>query len=110
MAEREHLVKLVRDRIVDVAGTDDEVIYKPIGDRMQGIIELRKKLVEEAVEYLLDPSTGELADVLEAVETLAALDPACSGMEAVRKAQVAKRAERGGFADLVGLYVMARSD
>lgn len=47
------LVKLVRDN-----------------DRAQAIEALRFKLIEEAIEYLRNPSVGELADVLEIARAL----------------------------------------
>src|SRR5579885_3629171 len=109
-----YLVKLVRDRVGQNLRKTD-IDYAPIEDREEAIRRLRGKLIEEAVEYLLNPSVGELADVLEALEALASHDPALAtdgrgalgrsiGMSAVRDEQARKRKERGGFDGLVGMW------
>ncbi len=99
-----YLVKLVRDAVATKLVTDT-INYEPITDRDEAIKLLRAKLIEEAVEYALDPSAHELADVLEVVEALTMHDPAISGgMEEVRRQQLAKRASRGSFFDLIGMY------
>ena len=100
---RPRLVKLVRDRIGEFVG-DSTVTYAPIEDRDEAIAALRLKLVEEAVEYLRDPCIGELADVLAVVHALSLLDIRCGWM-AVEAEADAKAAERGGFLNLVGMYV-----
>ncbi len=100
---RPRLVKLVRDRIGEFVG-DSTVTYEPITDPEEGIAALRLKLVEEAVEYLRDPCIGELADVLAVVHALALLDVGCGWM-AVEEEADAKAAERGGFLNLMGMYV-----
>jgi predicted house-cleaning noncanonical NTP pyrophosphatase (MazG superfamily) len=100
---RPRLVKLVRDRIGEFLG-DSTVSYEPITDRDDPIGSLRLKLIEEAVEYLRDPCIGELADVLAVVEALADADLGC-GFQAVDREAEAKYHERGGFGDLMGMYV-----
>jgi predicted house-cleaning noncanonical NTP pyrophosphatase (MazG superfamily) len=65
----------------------------------------RRELVEEAIEFLQDPCIGELADVYEVVRALAETDPAFVSMEAVVMEANAKRAERGGFEQRVGMFV-----
>ncbi len=98
----DRLVKLVRDRIGHVV-RDSTVSYRPIEDREVAIKALRRKLVEEALEYMEDPCVGELADVLAVVHALALIDVGCGWM-AVEEEADAKAAERGGFTDLVGMY------
>jgi predicted house-cleaning noncanonical NTP pyrophosphatase (MazG superfamily) len=100
----ERFIKLVRDRIGDHLEDDGRIVYKPITD--EDVNELRrKKLVEEALEYLMDPSIEELADVLEALR-------ACLMYEqeepwAVLTAVAAeKREQRGGFDMGVGMYLV----
>lgn len=100
---RPRLVKLVRDRIGEFVG-DSTVGYAPIADPAEAIAALRLKLVEESVEYLRDPCKAELADVLAVIQALALLD-VCCGWVAVEEEADAKAAERGGFLNLVGMYV-----
>lgn len=103
------LLKLVRDRVGDFL-PDSTVSYEPITDEAQAINALRGKLVEEALEYLLNPSIGELADVLEVVDALWRHDRALGRTGAPAKVDIlrekaARRKERGGFDGLVGMYV-----
>lgn len=104
-------IKLVRDNIEHAlrARADEEDVaptltYERIEDRAdapeQGRVEhvkwLRKKLVEEAAEYLLDPGVGELADILAAIRALAIVDLGVS-WHAVQAEEMRKHQERGGF-------------
>jgi predicted house-cleaning noncanonical NTP pyrophosphatase (MazG superfamily) len=109
MMPRPRLVKLVRDRVARHAPPGSTVDYRPIDDPDAAIRELRAKLVEEAVEYLLEPSVAELADVLEVIAGLARHD---LGVSPATVAAVArdKCADRGGFADLVGMYVTTTAE
>lgn len=101
---RRYLVKLVRDRVGENLA-DTRVEYAPIEDREEAIKRLRGKLIEEAVEYVLDPSAGELADILEVVEGLSMHDPLVpGGIASVHREQLRKRAERGSFYDLIGMW------
>lgn len=99
---RRRLVKLVRDRVGELL-PHTQVEYTPIKSRRQVIRELRKKLVEEATEYLLDPTLDELADVHEVVRALAELDLGVSLDGVITEARH-KREERGGFQDGMGMY------
>lgn len=99
------LVKLVRDRVAERMPADWTVEIAAIPDRETAVKSLRAKLVEEALEYLLNPEAGELADVLEVVRTLAHYDVGI-GMEGVEWYATKKREDRGGFNDLMGLYVV----
>lgn len=89
-------IKLVRDHIGERLGNDGTITYEPIHDEAVHVGLLRRKLVEEAVEYLTDPSIAELADVLEAVWSLAAVDLKAP-FEVVERRAKTKRQERGGF-------------
>lgn len=102
-AERHRLVKLVRDGVEKFLDGNPTIEYRPIPVRSMFIAELRKKLLEEGAEYLLNPSVGELADCLEAVRGLAEHDLGV-GMAAVEAEADAKRAERGGFDEGIGMW------
>ena len=84
--------KLVRDRIQELFGGRSHVL-DDAGYRAA----LRDKLQEEVAEYLASGEVLELADVLEVVQALAALDgvPAAE-LEAMRRQ---KAQERGAFRD-----------
>lgn len=97
------LVKLVRDDVERFCGGDTVVRYEQMS-RAELVGELRKKLIEEAAEYLIDPSDEELADVLEVVETLAVFGHD-EGMGGIRRAQLRKRAHKGAFLDGLGMYL-----
>lgn len=93
---RGYPVKLVRDRIDQVLGGEGTVTYEVFRDRDQHVALLRRKLVEEAAEYLADPTLEELADVLEVVWSLARVDLDCP-WTSVADRFMAKRTERGGL-------------
>lgn len=102
---RPRLVKLVRDgvgRFLPPGATG--VYYKQIPDRPEGIRALRRKGIEEAVEYLETPSLGELADMYEVILALAKHDLGVT-MGDVAQEAARKRGERGGFDGLIGMYV-----
>lgn len=101
---RPRLVKLVRDDIGQFLG-DSVVTYEPIRDPHERREALQRKLLEEALEFVLKPTIGELADVFEVVRCLAEYDPAFVSMDAVIDEANAKRAERGGFEARIGMYV-----
>lgn len=105
------LVKVVRDRVDVHIPEGSTVVVAAIPDRRTAIERLRAKLVEEAVEYLTDPSASELADVLETVRALAYHDVALRPspeecMEAIEWHADRKREDRGGFDALTGMYVV----
>lgn len=91
-----YLVKLVRDRIGERVGPARGFHYEAIEFKDQHVRLLREKLGEEVVEYLCDPSLGELVDILQALEDLAVVDLGKSWME-VEDAADRKFRERGGF-------------
>lgn len=91
-------IKIVRDdtpEIVNASGEPGDLWYGPL----DGIsLEergpwLRRKLIEEAVEYTEGRSSEELADVLSVIEGLALLH----GLTLAELAEIAANDERGGF-------------
>jgi predicted house-cleaning noncanonical NTP pyrophosphatase (MazG superfamily) len=100
---KRRLVKLVRDRVGPHLA-DGRASYEPIDDPEDAVRHLRRKLVEEAVEYALEPSVEELADVIETVRALARRDLGVT-LGDVLDAGDRKRAELGGYGDMVGMYV-----
>jgi predicted house-cleaning noncanonical NTP pyrophosphatase (MazG superfamily) len=88
-------IKLVRDHIGERLGGDGTLTYE-LADEQAHVALLRRKLIEEAIEYLTDPSVGELADVLEAVWSLAAVDLRAP-FEVIEQRAKSKRIERGAF-------------
>lgn len=96
MSRTFHLGKLVRDGIVP---SMEEMGQKPDFRTLsepQRISELYRKVIEEGGE-------GDLADLLEVVESLAAADG--KTFEEIRAEQLAKRAKVGGFTK--GIFVNA---
>jgi predicted house-cleaning noncanonical NTP pyrophosphatase (MazG superfamily) len=89
-------IKLVRDHIGERLGGDGTLTYEQIADEAEHVALLRRKLIEEAAEYLTNPTVNELADVLEVVWSLAAVDLRAP-FEAVEARAKHKRTERGGF-------------
>lgn len=96
------LVKLVRDDVEKFCGGDMRVRYEQMSDA-EFIEELRKKLIEEAVEYVLSPSVEELGDVLEVVQTLAIME--FGDLAVLHRASARKRAYKGAFLDRLGMYL-----
>lgn len=94
-------LKMVRDRIPGLEGAVIKTHTLPVAEAN---VELRKKLVEEALEYCMDPSVEELADVLELVHALAEYDLEIPYMVLVATKD-AKREERGGFDMGMGMYI-----
>jgi len=83
--------KLVRDRIPElVPGT-----YVRVSSSRELFEMLKRKLVEEVMEFLESDNIEELADILEVVEALARM----KGVEWQKLIEIkeAKRRERGGF-------------
>lgn len=63
-------IKLIRDNTTDVIGDKGILFYDHIPEAERPMW-LKRKLIEEAVEYLESGEIGELADVLAVVEGLA---------------------------------------
>lgn len=98
-----YLVKLVRDKIHVILGQPGTVTYRSDLTPEQHVALLRRKLVEEALEYAMDPSLNELAHVYEALRACALIDLKATmgdvGREADRELDL-----RGGFFDGNGMY------
>jgi len=99
------MVKIVRDGIAKFLGSS-EVTYERASDE-QLVEGLRKKLIEEAAEYVVNPSLGELADVIEVVKALAHYDLGLGPTAFVKVLGEAgaKREERGGFDEGMAMFV-----
>jgi predicted house-cleaning noncanonical NTP pyrophosphatase (MazG superfamily) len=93
--------KLVRDKIPELIIENGEVpVTRPLSDE-EYQEELKRKLMEEVVEYIDDVTTDELADILEVVYALGALHGATAAdLERQRKK---KATDRGAFANRVFL-------
>lgn len=87
-------IKLVRDKLEYAVGGGN-IVYEEV-DKDTHIRLLRRKLLEEAIEYMDDPSPSELADVMQVVRDLCVLDLKIEldGLEVIR---AVKQGRRGGF-------------
>ena len=103
MSDQERLLKLVRDNIPAYVGADCVVEYKPMSWEEHNK-QLRKKLVEEALEYMEDPTDEELADVLEVVKALAR--GWHGGFSYIEEEAAVKEQQRGGFYEGIGMYAV----
>jgi predicted house-cleaning noncanonical NTP pyrophosphatase (MazG superfamily) len=93
--------KLVRDRIPVIIQEQGRKATTRILDDKEYISELRKKLQEEAQEFLTDDTLEELADVMEVIYALAKAKGASKEeLENIRKN---KAKERGRFEDKIFL-------
>lgn len=93
--------KLIRDRIPEIITADNAVPKISILSDSQFTLALKQKVVEEAME-LLETKTkedvlGELADILELVDTIL-LDHDIS-KEEVEEKKISKMNKRGGFTE-----------
>lgn len=91
----ERLVKLVRGRAGQLWSATG-IEWREAESLEEHRRLLRQKLIEEAAEYVTDPSLDELADVMEVCEALASVDFG-RGYGDLRQAQLRRRAERGDF-------------
>ena len=87
--------KLVRDKIPEIITANGEKANTRILSEEEYKLELRKKLVEEAKEYLEDGSVEELADVMEVIYALMKADPYLESMVEIERAK--KNVKRGAF-------------
>lgn len=93
--------KLVRDKIVKIIEENGEKpIYHTLTDE-EYLVELHKKLFEEANEFVEADDKEELADLLEVVYAIAKYKNI--DMEEVEKIRLKKREKRGGFENKIYL-------
>ena len=97
--------KLVRDKIPQMIEQEGFVPNVRVLDEAEYAEALRTKLTEEVQEYLADRNSEELADILEVVYALAALQKTTpQELEAIRKE---KAEQRGGFS--ARLHLISKS-
>ncbi len=88
--------KLVRDRIPEAIAAKGQPYTVHAADAQEYVTKLREKLQEEVAEFLESSDTEELADIMEVVYALAAMDGHThASLEALRADKAAKK---GGFA------------
>jgi predicted house-cleaning noncanonical NTP pyrophosphatase (MazG superfamily) len=99
----DYTVKLVRDKMRSKLG-GGTMRYAVALDHEEHVKLLRAKLIEEATEYLLDPSPEELGDVMQVVHDLAFVDLNL-GLGDLEGVRLDKSVERGGFRE--GIVMLA---
>lgn len=87
--------KLVRDKMAEIIESHGDVAITYTADVTEYRERLRAKLIEEVSEYLESGETEELADILEVIHSLTALQG--TPREQLQLIQTKKRDERGGF-------------
>ncbi len=87
--------KLVRDKIPEIIELRGGIAITYTADLAQYKERLRTKLAEEVLEYLESGELEELADILEVVHALTAIEG--TPREQLQIIQTNKRDERGGF-------------
>lgn len=97
--------KLVRDRIPEMLNQAGNKFKVETLNQDRFILELRKKLKEEVMEYQEaatdEEALEELADLLEVIHSLASIHQ--STFEELEQIRKDKTAERGGFEEKVFL-------
>lgn len=99
-------LKLVRDEVPLLFEAEGKLTYQVAEPRVHAKL-LRRKLVEESVEYLENPSTDELADLLTVLRALANHDLGVSWEEVLETAKD-KQSRLGGFTK--GTVMIAESN
>lgn len=87
--------KLVRDHIPRLIRENGDIPQVRIASRDEMDRLLREKILEEAKELLQSAANEEIADILEAIESL--LKIRGISLIQIRDIQEKKRVERGGF-------------
>lgn len=93
--------KLVRDRVPDIIMAKGESCTTHIADEAEYETKLFEKLREETEELVRDRSIGEIADVLEMIDAIAALKK--FSQEEIDAVKQKKLEERGGFSGRIVL-------
>lgn len=101
-------IKLVRDNLGELGLKDPEVKLEAVTvDECRRM--LRAKLAEECHEYQEDRSPEELVDIIEACFALGAHEHGIAPSDLLALVD-AKREEKGGFWDGIGLFVKVTID
>lgn len=87
--------KLVRDLIPEIIQKSGNRCVISTLDEKNYTLELEKKLLEEANEYIADKTAEELADILEVIYALAKLKGVSK--EELEEIRLKKYEKRGGF-------------
>ena len=103
-------MKLVRDYIPEIIEEDGRSCYwRQVSDHAEHLQRLKLKIIEEADEFIENPSNEEAADMLEVIKTFINI----SGLEFddVLAAAENKATERGSFKNGIVLgKVYARTE
>jgi predicted house-cleaning noncanonical NTP pyrophosphatase (MazG superfamily) len=97
------LVKLVRDSIMP-PGVEYTAVHDQIYSHEEHVRLLRRKLIEEAIEYFEKPTREELADVLQVINDLVFIDLR-SNMGRLESERLTKYADRGGFEGGTAMFI-----
>ncbi len=93
--------KLVRDKIPEIIEVDDKKANTRTLKDGEYLVELARKLQEEAEEFIKDASINELADIKEIL--IAMRESIGVSDDALENARRQKADERGGFRDKIFL-------
>jgi predicted house-cleaning noncanonical NTP pyrophosphatase (MazG superfamily) len=93
--------KLVRDRIPQLIVEDGRSPLTRFLNDWEYVAELKKKLIEEAMEYQKSGSIEELVDIGEVIHAILAIENV--KVEDYQKMRLDKREARGGFEDRIFL-------
>lgn len=91
--------KLVRDKIPEIIKNDGKKPIIEVLSQEDYLIELDKKLNEEVMEYQVDKSIEEMADVLEVL--FAICEARGYSVEELMTVRENKRETRGGFEERI---------
>jgi len=87
--------KLVRDKIPQIIKDKGQEVIFHVANKEEYKIKLYEKLKEEVEEFLKEPNSEELADVLEVIHAICShLGISFGKLEKIRQEKVEKR---GGF-------------
>lgn len=95
MKEQKEYYKLVRDKIPEILKEKGIIFHSHIADDNEYESELYLKLQEELEEFILKPSTEELADMLEVIDAIRMFHDI--SIDDLKKVKIKKKKERGGF-------------
>ena len=94
--------KLIRDNIPEIMdGNNVEYSTRAITSNKELKIKLNDKLIEEVNEFIMKPSIGEFADILEVLDSLREYHN--FSVEKIRNAKNLKKNTHGGFKEKIVL-------